>query len=227
MTSLRQQATSALVATGLVAASSAGARCEDVYLTRIAAPTNASLHGVTTLRDRTWLAAYPAPGTFVGARGSDDPHPPAAGLNDTVRGAIGCTIGGTVATAVALAAGGENTVNLVAGGLVPSVNRAALYVGMVGVVFGSFCAIGQALTPIVTRQVVDPPSGAPPPHPPPRFDTRHAAAEATIPQRMAYQSGVLGTAVASGARRIGATALANVSPNPPREALPVRVAQQP
>lgn len=62
--------------------------------------------------------------------------------------ALGCVIAGVAGTSVALAAGSENVVNIVAGGLVVPVNRIALYTAVVGVVFGTFCAVGQAMTPL-------------------------------------------------------------------------------
>ena len=62
--------------------------------------------------------------------------------------AIGCVIVGTTATTLALAAGSENVVNIISGGLVTPTNQVALYTAMVGVVFGTFCAVGQALTPL-------------------------------------------------------------------------------
>jgi hypothetical protein len=68
--------------------------------------------------------------------------------NDTVKQSLGCLIGGVTGTGVALLAGGGNVMNVIAGGgLLPS-NPLVLYTGIVGVVFASFCAIGQALTPL-------------------------------------------------------------------------------
>jgi hypothetical protein len=198
----------ALLAAALLVAGGA-ARAEDA-------------HGLTALRDRTLLAAYPGPiGLVIPATAEPDAAHPDAGMPSIVRGAIGCAIGGTLGTAAAFIAGGENTINLVAGGLVPSVNRAALYVGLVGVVFGSFCALGQAVTPIITHAVIEPPAPAPRP---PVVDTRHAAAEPSVPQRMAFQAGVLGTAVTGAAQRMGAAALASIAP--PAAAPPVLVARQ-
>jgi hypothetical protein len=61
---------------------------------------------------------------------------------------IGCLVGGLAGTGAALLAGGQNLVNVVAGGLVAPANPLVLYTGLVGVVFASFCAVGQALTPL-------------------------------------------------------------------------------
>jgi hypothetical protein len=65
-----------------------------------------------------------------------------------VKQAIACLGVGTAATAGAIAVGAENLTNLIAGGLVTAANPAVLYLGLTGIVFASFCAIGSALTPI-------------------------------------------------------------------------------
>jgi hypothetical protein len=70
------------------------------------------------------------------------------GVPAEVKQSVGCVITGTTATAAAILAGGENLVNIIAGGVVAPQNSAILYIGLVGVVFASFCAIGQALTPL-------------------------------------------------------------------------------
>jgi hypothetical protein len=65
-----------------------------------------------------------------------------------VKQAIACLGVGTAATAGAIAVGAQNLTNLIAGGLVTAANPAVLYLGLTGIVFASFCAIGSALTPI-------------------------------------------------------------------------------
>jgi hypothetical protein len=70
-------------------------------------------------------------------------------FGDSEQGSLGCIVGGTLGTAGALLIGGENIINLIAGGLVPVSSSAALYAAMGGVVFASFCAVGQAMTPMV------------------------------------------------------------------------------
>jgi hypothetical protein len=60
---------------------------------------------------------------------------------------LGCLVGGIAGTGAALAAGGVSVINIVAGGLVPVNSNLALGTALVGVVFASFCAVGQALTP--------------------------------------------------------------------------------
>lgn len=69
-------------------------------------------------------------------------------FGDSEQGSLGCILGGTLGTAGALLIGGENIINLIAGGLVPVSSPAALYAAMGGVVFASFCAVGQAMTPM-------------------------------------------------------------------------------
>ncbi|MGE0713861.1 MAG: hypothetical protein AB7P02_00330 [Alphaproteobacteria bacterium] len=71
-----------------------------------------------------------------------------ATISADLQQSVGCVIAGTGATALALAAGAENLVNVVSGGLVTSANPVVLYMGVVGVVFASFCSLGQALTPL-------------------------------------------------------------------------------
>lgn len=62
---------------------------------------------------------------------------------------LGCIIGGVTGTTLSVGAGGLNVVNLIAGGLVPAASPVAAYLALGGVVFASFCAVGQALTPAV------------------------------------------------------------------------------
>lgn len=71
------------------------------------------------------------------------------GWSDSQLGSIGCLVGGTVGTAVSIAVGGPNVINLIAGGIVSAASPAALYTALVGVVFASFCAIGESATPTV------------------------------------------------------------------------------
>lgn len=69
-------------------------------------------------------------------------------LDPALAASYGCLIAGTIGTSMAVAAGSQNVVNVVAGGLVVPASEAALTVAVIAVVFGSFCAVGQALTPI-------------------------------------------------------------------------------
>jgi len=211
----------AVLAAGLLAVT--GAAQAEPATAAVAAPTHERLHGVPALRERIVPAVASATLANAGPAGDPGAIAPAVGMDNPVRTAIGCTVAGTVATAAAFAAGGENTLNLVAGGLVPSVNRGALYVGLVGVVFGSFCAIGASLTPIVVHALAAP-QDAPPAAPIP---ARHAGADGAIPQHVAVRSGVLGDALAGAVRRIGASAIANVPPAVARDAPPVLLARQP
>jgi len=138
------------------------------------------MHGLTALRARSLVAIHSPPAAFVIPAAEVLAAPaPDNDMSSVLGGALGCAVAGV----------------LVAGGLVPLVNRAMLYVGLVGVVLGSFCAIARSLTPIVTQHA------SPPRRLPPASDMRHAAAEATIPHLVAFRAGVLGTAVATGTRR--------------------------
>ena len=60
---------------------------------------------------------------------------------------FGCLAGGLTGLGVPMAAGGSDVVNIIAGGVVPIGSNLALGTALVGVIFGSFCVIGQALTP--------------------------------------------------------------------------------
>ena len=61
---------------------------------------------------------------------------------------VACLVTGGAATAAALALGWQNVTNLISGGIVPAAGPGAIALGLFGVVFTSFCAIGQALTPL-------------------------------------------------------------------------------
>jgi hypothetical protein len=78
------------------------------------------------------------------------PPPPVARyapINDAEKQSLGCLIVGTAGLGVALSADGVNIINVIAGGIVNPANQVVLYTSLVGVVFASFCAVGQALTP--------------------------------------------------------------------------------
>lgn len=65
-----------------------------------------------------------------------------------VTAAWGCVFAGSAGTIAAMAANSENLLNVVAGGIVSPANPAVLYIGLAGVVFTSFCSLGQSLTPL-------------------------------------------------------------------------------
>jgi hypothetical protein len=69
-------------------------------------------------------------------------------VNPAVAHALGCLIAGSVGTGVAALAGTGNVVQIIAGGHVAPASQLALYTAVVGVIFGTFCAVGQALTPL-------------------------------------------------------------------------------
>lgn len=84
---------------------------------------------------------------------SIDPQTPTApaakpGGDSDFNGAVGCVVTGTLGTTVAALGGGLNTINLIGGGIVGAINPVTFYVSLVGVVFISFCQLGQALTPL-------------------------------------------------------------------------------
>ena len=85
--------------------------------------------------------------SFPMADDSRDAPATPGGINDAEKQSIGCIIGGSGGLATAVGVGGTNVVNLIAGGIVSPLNPAAAYLALSGVVFASFCAIGQALTP--------------------------------------------------------------------------------
>lgn len=66
---------------------------------------------------------------------------------------IACLVLGSSGTAAAAMVGAENLVNVVGGGLVVTRNRIVLALGVAGVVFGTFCAVGGALTPLYLELV--------------------------------------------------------------------------
>lgn len=81
--------------------------------------------------------------------GSTAPAQTSGDWSESEYGSLGCIIGGTVGTVAAVAIGGPNIINLIAGGVVPAATPGALYTALAGVVFASFCAVGQAATPVV------------------------------------------------------------------------------
>ena len=94
-------------------------------------------------------AMYPRPNNpYVSAMGQSPTADGYDGPDPAVAASYGCLIAGAAGTGVTLAVGSENVVNVVAGGLVVPASQAALTVAVIAVVFGSFCSVGQALTPI-------------------------------------------------------------------------------
>lgn len=92
--------------------------------------------------------AYPKPQAPQSSGNSPAPAGAEAQLDPSVAQAMGCVLAGSLGTGVAIGAGSENVVNIVAGGLVTPINQVALYTALAGVVFGAFCSVGQAITPL-------------------------------------------------------------------------------
>jgi hypothetical protein len=82
---------------------------------------------------------------------------------------MACLVTGSAATLAALGLGWENVTNLISGGLVAGAGAGAAALGLFGVVFLSFCTIGQALTPLYLEVLGSAPSsaGTAPPATPP------------------------------------------------------------
>jgi hypothetical protein len=81
---------------------------------------------------------------------------------------VACVVTGGVATAAALGLGWQNVTNLISGGgAVPAAGPGVVALGLFGVVFTSFCAIGQALTPLYLDFMapLEPAPAVPPPAP--------------------------------------------------------------
>ena len=87
---------------------------------------------------------------------------------------VACLVTGGTATLAALGFGWQNVTNLISGGVVPAAGPGAVALGLFGVVFTSFCAIGQALTPLYLDIV----NGGLPPAPARKLPPRSAAAGA-------------------------------------------------
>jgi len=94
------------------------------------------------------------------SRGGDEGGP-GEPTNPAVAHALGCLIAGSVGTGIAAMAGTRNVVHIIAGGHVMPASQLALYTAVVGVIFGTFCAVGQALTPLYLHVARSSPSPAP------------------------------------------------------------------
>ena len=88
--------------------------------------------------------------------------PPAPAESDRdFHGSVGCVVAGTVGTTIAGLGGGLNTVNLIGGGIVSAINPVTFYVSLMGVVFVSFCQLGQALAPLYVYMTTPTPPAEP------------------------------------------------------------------
>lgn len=77
--------------------------------------------------------------------------PAAEALPESVKGSLGCLMAGSAGTTLAALAGGEEIINVVAGGGLPPTNRLVYMTGLLTVVFVSFCAVGQTMTPLYSH----------------------------------------------------------------------------
>lgn len=89
------------------------------------------------------------------------PKPGVSTMPPEVRGAWGCVLAGTAGTTVALSADSVNLLNVVAGGIVLPNNPTVLYLGLAGVVFTTFCTLGQQLAPLYSYYFLDGQPAAP------------------------------------------------------------------
>ena len=134
-----------VVSTGVDAAQSASAPVYWAFLDR-PSPTlsrNASFVSAMTAK---WYGPIQSP-VYSGA--------PSEGWSESEQGAVGCIVGGTVGTAASLYIGAANIINLIAGGGAPAASPSALYAAVAGVVFATFCAVGQSLTPLAVKAYRD------------------------------------------------------------------------
>jgi len=151
----------------------------------VAAAQEAS--GLRSLRDRALVtvAGGAAPAHPVVPASAVFPPEIEARTPPHLQQAYGCLIGGTTSMVVAFAAGAENLVNTIAGGAVPMQNTGVLLLGVTGIVFASFCALGEAVTPIYVYYTEPAP-----------------AVHAATPARAGLHSGVLGRSAVAAAQRI-------------------------
>ena len=120
-------------------------------------PVRADLLISEILRPTEAVVIEPAPKYLELVKSYGPSGPPASGngssngveFGESEMTSLGCLVGGSVGMGAAVAIGAANISNLIAGGLVPAASPAALYASLFGVVFATFCAVGQAMTPLV------------------------------------------------------------------------------
>ena len=94
-----------------------------------------------------------------------------ASHHELIAQSVACLAVGGLASAATLMVGWQNVTNLISGGgSVPGATPSVVALGVFGVVFTSFCAIGQALTPLYLHYFPEPPAPAPNSQPPPASD---------------------------------------------------------
>lgn len=132
--------------------------------------------------ERAAAAAVPVGFRLIAPPG----EPPAGpdGMSFATAQSVACLATGGAATAAALAFGWQNVTNLISGGVVPAAGPGAVALGLFGVVFTSFCAIGQALTPLYL-DAVGAETVAGPRQPPPSVPPEVACPSCNGPRRRA------------------------------------------
>lgn len=128
------------------------------------APASPALHPVAY---HVQMARGSTPSQIAAQRAA----PTTTALPDSVRGSVGCLMTGTAGTAIAALAGGEEIINVVAGGGLPPTNRLVYMTGLLTVVFVSFCAVGQTMEPLYTHLMEK--ETAPAPHESIQIHRRH------------------------------------------------------
>jgi len=127
--------------TGAGAAQSASAPVHWAFLDR-PSPTQPQKASFTPTMNSKWYGSVPSP-VFNAS--------PGEGWSESEQGAVGCILAGSVGTAATLYIGAANILNLIAGGGAPAASPSALYAAVAGVVFATFCGVGQAVTPVVAK----------------------------------------------------------------------------
>lgn len=76
------------------------------------------------------------------------PADPATAVDKEVITGWACVATGAAGTTLAMIGGSENMINVIAGGIVPTANPIILYASIAGVIFTSFCTLGESLAPL-------------------------------------------------------------------------------
>ena len=116
--------------------------------------------GSALASDPTWQAdrpTVPAKAYGPGFPTMEQPaREPNGDMSVITKLSVACLTAGGIATAAALAFSADNTLNIIAGGIVPAAHPILLTLGIGGVVFATYCSIGHAVTPLVLHQFGNP-----------------------------------------------------------------------